>query len=303
MARVSTCAAQALHIAWPVLRFAIGRFYNGVVCMLLGLLVSGQLFISPPLASPRHFLGTAVMLFFAANTLHAYWKASWTPPGSPPTEADPSKLRKLPNGELEVPGHCSKCDAWKPERAHHCSTLGRCVLKMDHYCPWVNNCVGHDNYRYFYLFLLHAVLGISTFLIEARGEIMALVAGGRTYRRGMDLTEWQTVYLAITIGSCTLIAIFGLFSLHTYLILSNQTTIEFSARGGIKDAMLSHGRLYRTPYNLGRTRNVQQVFGRSARLGRPWWLLSWCAVDLPTDGLYFPTVHRYASAAIGLEVV
>lgn len=28
------------------------------------------------------------------------------------------------------PRFCKRCQAWKPERAHHCSVSGRCVLKM-----------------------------------------------------------------------------------------------------------------------------------------------------------------------------
>ena len=32
---------------------------------------------------------------------------------------------------------CRKCKVFKPPRAHHCSICQRCVLKMDHHCPWV----------------------------------------------------------------------------------------------------------------------------------------------------------------------
>ena len=46
--------------------------------------------------------------------------------------------------------------AWKPERAHHDSITGRCVLKMDHYCIWVLNCIGLLNYKAFLLFLAYA---------------------------------------------------------------------------------------------------------------------------------------------------
>ena len=35
-----------------------------------------------------------------------------------------------------MPRWCSTCMIWKPDRAHHCREVGRCVRKMDHYCPW-----------------------------------------------------------------------------------------------------------------------------------------------------------------------
>lgn len=34
------------------------------------------------------------------------------------------------------PKWCSECATWKPDRTHHCSDVGRCVYKMDHFCPW-----------------------------------------------------------------------------------------------------------------------------------------------------------------------
>lgn len=35
-----------------------------------------------------------------------------------------------------LPRWCSTCKIWRPDRSHHSSELGRCVYKMDHFCPW-----------------------------------------------------------------------------------------------------------------------------------------------------------------------
>ena len=35
-----------------------------------------------------------------------------------------------------LPIWCPTCSNWKPDRTHHCSDVGRCVRKLDHFCPW-----------------------------------------------------------------------------------------------------------------------------------------------------------------------
>ena len=37
------------------------------------------------------------------------------------------------------PTVCVKCGSEKAARTHHCSVCDRCVLHMDHHCPWINN--------------------------------------------------------------------------------------------------------------------------------------------------------------------
>jgi len=87
-----------------------------------------------------------------------------------PGEVDPTKTAQLIDEELKLlfegntkkkfnSLYCKKCKISRPERAHHCSTCNKCFLKMDHHCPWIYNCVGLRNQKYFYLFLLNAVIG------------------------------------------------------------------------------------------------------------------------------------------------
>mmetsp|Transcript_9379 Transcript_9379/g.24260 ORF Transcript_9379/g.24260 Transcript_9379/m.24260 type:complete len:301 (+) Transcript_9379:131-1033(+) len=46
---------------------------------------------------------------------------------------------------------CPECSQERPERAHHCSQCGLCVLRMDHHCPWVGSCIGWRNHKHFLL--------------------------------------------------------------------------------------------------------------------------------------------------------
>ena len=55
--------------------------------------------------------------------------------------------------------YCFKCKSVRPPRSHHCSICNCCVMKMDHHCPWVGNCVGVHNHKYFLNFLFNAMLG------------------------------------------------------------------------------------------------------------------------------------------------
>lgn len=56
------------------------------------------------------------------------------------------------------PWWCSTCGNWKPDRAHHCSRSGRCVKKMDHFCPWVGGPIGENNFKFFIQFTSYGAI-------------------------------------------------------------------------------------------------------------------------------------------------
>ncbi|XP_065846300.1 palmitoyltransferase ZDHHC7-like [Oscarella lobularis] len=69
---------------------------------------------------------------------------------------------------------CNKCESYRPPRAHHCRICRRCIRRMDHHCPWINNCVGELNQKFFILFLIYTGLACVYALILT---IVAMVKG------------------------------------------------------------------------------------------------------------------------------
>merc|ERR1719335_953324 len=68
---------------------------------------------------------------------------------------DTLKEKKSRTGDRR---HCKWCGKYKPDRCHHCRVCKQCILRMDHHCPWIMNCVGYHNYKYFFLLVWYSAL-------------------------------------------------------------------------------------------------------------------------------------------------
>lgn len=49
--------------------------------------------------------------------------------------------------------YCDTCEHLRPPRAFHCAQCGVCVEVHDHHCPFVGNCIGYRNLKFFIAFL------------------------------------------------------------------------------------------------------------------------------------------------------
>jgi hypothetical protein len=84
----------------------------------------------------------------------------------PVTTIDDEFMAKL-NKEYKVElKRCNKCYIVRVPRVHHCSVCKGCIMKMDHHCPWINNCVGQFNQKFFIQFCGYCLTGCieSTFI-------------------------------------------------------------------------------------------------------------------------------------------
>jgi len=119
---------------------------------------------------------------------------------------------------------CTQCSIYKPDRAHHCSRCNQCILRMDHHCPWIANCVGFMNYKFFLLFLVYA-LTCSIFVLGT--TFIRLI---HAFRPVIDIEFFLSRDLMVILACsvCLFITIaLGIFlSFHLYLTINAMSTIE-----------------------------------------------------------------------------
>lgn len=137
---------------------------------------------------------------------------------------------------------CVVCRARKRMRSHHCKECGRCVDRLDHHCPWIDNCVGLENQRSFYCFILMLLSTILYFYYVivlyaceavlpamARGSIGDLFTAMYNGAIGPELRP--LIVLASAAFNLIWISFVGaLVARHTAYMLVNITTYEALVR-------------------------------------------------------------------------
>jgi len=226
--------------------------------------------------------------------LWAYLKVSWADPGAVPDEWH-EFVRKVGIALPIAPGMrewqpskatmCKQCSRPRPERSHHCALCGVCIMRLDHHCPWINNCVGFGNHKYFLQCIIYAlvscIVGFATAapeLLETCRRIHKIVHGVQ----GNTALEPTDEIAFLVFGALALfIAIFVVPLLYIQLRLAviNRTTIEDNYDN--MDNPFDQGSVYR---------NLEQIFGKFG----PDWFLPIQPWRPFVDGVSFPgTPERY----------
>mmetsp|Transcript_167 Transcript_167/g.425 ORF Transcript_167/g.425 Transcript_167/m.425 type:complete len:452 (-) Transcript_167:568-1923(-) len=164
-------------------------------------------------------------------------KTSTSDPGIFPRQPPPPVAGKqfrikevMVNGKVMKWKWCDTCNIYRQPRCSHCSVCDNCVDKFDHHCPWVGQCVGRRNYRYFILFINSTTILCLFVLVCSSLHIK---------HKYDDLNEdtdtasaWDAIREApvsmLLISYTFLIVWFvgGLSVFHFYLMATNQTTYE-----------------------------------------------------------------------------
>ncbi|KAF7314703.1 Palmitoyltransferase [Mycena kentingensis (nom. inval.)] len=275
--------------------------------------------VHQPLVFLTHLLVTYTLFFMIFSALIVVVVRDPGPVTLDEPKDEDSEGLMTGQDDFLAPGRwCRKCWGPKPERAHHCSICGRCVLKMDHHCPWMGaKCIGHRTYPAFLHFLLCITL-VSMYIAIVCGFIL-----WHAFEDPIRMNELMPVHgIFLTFYALVFTLVMGSFyCYHLYLVFINETTIENvspflllrhlpplprtghdlsdpplepelsrAQRSLVKDA---HGHI--RLYDVGWRRNFAQVFGVGAgkdldaktrwrrRLRRVWY-----GGAAPGDGRSFP---------------
>ncbi|CAG9316367.1 unnamed protein product [Blepharisma stoltei] len=179
-------------------------------------------------------LGLFIFLLYQLSvslSVISHFKCMFTDPGKTPKYPVPGDI------PLENVKYCADCEQWKPPRTHHCRTCKICYHKMDHHCPWVNNCIAVNNQKYFILFL---------FYISFASLLTLIIIGMTIYEylcyEGSVRFDVMKCFFTVLVGFEAIIFLIftgDFLREQLQLVLDNQTTVEsYQDRYGIPHSVI-----------------------------------------------------------------
>ncbi|XP_076370520.1 palmitoyltransferase ZDHHC3-like isoform X2 [Tachypleus tridentatus] len=230
-------------IICAVMTWLLVLYAEYVILIVIMLPISGAY----PYYSAVNLVVFEILAFLA---VFSHLKAMLTDPGAVPQgNATKEAIQQLGLREGQVVYKCPKCCCIKPERAHHCSVCQRCIRKMDHHCPWVNNCVGENNQKYFVLFTFYiAVISTHAFFLAISHFITCI--NGDWKKCSSHSPPATVVLLLLLMFEALLFAIFTLvmFGTQVQAIWNDETGIEHLKKETVRWQKQSPWRSMRTVF-------------------------------------------------------
>ena len=151
--------------------------------------------------------------------------------------------------------YCLMCNVFKPLRCHHRSMCNRCVLNMDHHCPWINSCIGFYNRKFFIQMVFYLIITIFSTIIANSFSTYYLIKDiivNKKFEFNLKFTIQLFYILVYGIDVVMGFILSQFFKFHIKLILENKTTIE----------TLDHkGKEFQSKFDKGKWNNWIEVMG------------------------------------------